>query len=79
MSLDRQSLVPIVIEALKGGGGSARMRDIARFIWENHERELRASGEFFFVWQYDLRWAGDTLVRQKKIKKGPPNGTWHLI
>lgn len=54
------------------------MRDIAKFIWENYRTELENSGEFFYVWQYDLRWAGDALVKQRKIKKGPPAGTWHL-
>jgi hypothetical protein len=55
------------------------MRDIARYIWDNFEDDLRKSGEFFYVWQYDLRWAGDALVRSGKIRKGPPPGTWHLI
>lgn len=76
--LKRQSLLPIILEALGESGGSARMRDIAKYIWDNHQAELKQSGEFFYVWQYDLRWAGDALVRQRKIKKGPPQGVWHL-
>lgn len=77
--LDRSGLLPIIVAALKSSEGTARMRDIAKYIWDHHEKELRQSGEFFYVWQYDLRWAGDALVRQRVIRKGPPAGTWHLL
>lgn len=77
--MNRASLPPIIVDALVAAGGFARMRDIAKYIWENYEQELRASGEFFYIWQYDLRWAGDLLVRSGRIKKGPPNGVWHLV
>ena len=76
--MNRQDLVPVVIDALKDAGGSARLKDIAKFVWDHHENRLRRSGDFFYSWQYKLRWAGDSLVRSGKILKGPPVGTWHL-
>jgi len=68
----------LVLEALEANGGSATIVQVGRHIWDRYRTQLEASGDFFFVWQYELRWAGDSLVRQNKIKKGPPAGVWHL-
>ena len=29
--------------------------------WQTHESELPASGDLFFTWQYDIRWAAQHL------------------
>lgn len=50
-----------VHECLKKLGGSARIVDICKCIWEIHEAELRQSGDLFYTWQYDVRWAGVRL------------------
>lgn len=50
-----------VVEALKAHGGAASILDISKHVWTHHERELRESGDLFFTWQYDLRWAGQVL------------------
>ena len=76
--LNRNALVPLVIEALQAHGGSARIHEIGKHIWENYESDLKRSGDFFYKWQYELRWASDQLVDQRKIIKGPPRGVWHL-
>lgn len=77
--LNRDGLKPLVVEALRSFDGSARMRDVAKFIWDNYRDELESAGEFLYVWQYDLRWAGDALVKEGKLRKGPPSGTWFLL
>jgi hypothetical protein len=67
------------LEALQANGGSATIPVIGRYVWDTYRTELERSDDFFYVWQYEMRWAGDQLVRQKKMKKGPPAGTWHLV
>lgn len=79
MSLDRSSLAPLIVEALRTHSGSARIHEIGKYIWDNYESELRSSGNFFYKWQYELRWASDYLVHQNTIRKGPPKGVWHIV
>lgn len=57
----RDDLCEWVIEALRANNGRARIVTICRHIWENHEKELRRSGDLFYTWQYDMRWAGQKL------------------
>ena len=56
-------LVDWVQAALKSAGGSASLLYVAKYIWENYELELRNS-DLFFTWQYDMRWAANTLRRR---------------
>ncbi|MGP3723887.1 hypothetical protein [Cereibacter sphaeroides] len=78
MSL-RSDLVPIVEAALVTLGGSARIKDIAKYIWLNHEPRLRAAGDDFYVWQYEMRWAGQALVKAGRMTKTAPVGVWRLL
>lgn len=58
-------------------GGKGSIVDICRHIWENHEAELKASGDLFYTWQYDMRWAGQRLSDDRKLD--PPSGRlWRL-
>lgn len=50
-----------VIDALRDLGGEAHLTAVARHIWEHHESELRTSGDLFYTWQYDMRWAAQRL------------------
>ena len=76
----RESLMGWVIDALQSRGGSARIADISRHIWEHHEQELRKSGDLFYVWQYDMRWAGQRLQKERRMRKGKDadHGIWFL-
>lgn len=69
-----------VIEVVTAAGGSARPIDVAREVWARHEQELRASGDLFYSWQYDLRWAAQRLrdAGRLKPKHGERRGTWDL-
>jgi len=73
----RETLQSWVIEALSLGGPST-VAQIAKHIWEHHEAELRASGDLFFTWQYDIRWAGQVLQLKGKLLKGGQGRTWRL-
>ncbi|MCF8483983.1 MAG: hypothetical protein K9G71_02135 [Rhodobacteraceae bacterium] len=58
-----------ILDALHSLNGEAHLTKIAQYIWDNHESELRASGDLFFTWQYDMRWAGQALQQAGKMKK----------
>ena len=57
-----------IVDALGAFGGSASLVEICRQIWEQHETELRGSGDLFFTWQYDTRWAAHRLRVQRRLK-----------
>jgi hypothetical protein len=69
-----------IVEALQAHGGGARLIDVCRFVWENYEDELRASGDLFYSWQYDIRWAATNLRHAGVMKAAEisPPGIWEL-
>ena len=74
----RADLPDWVLEALQELGGSAHAVDVARVVWCRHEIDLRASGDLFYTWQYDLRWAG-TKLRKAGLLRGNERGErWAL-
>ena len=76
----RDDLQDWICEALRSSGGSAKYVNVAKFIWQNHEQDLRASGDLFFTWQYDMRWAANLLRKQGLLKQvaASPKGVWVL-
>lgn len=54
----RNDLPDWIVEALRGLGGAGTIVEISRAVWDRHEDDLRESGDLFYTWQYDLRWAG---------------------
>jgi len=73
-------LVDWLVEALDDLGGSARIADVCRHVWEHHERELRESGDLFYTWQHDIREAVFHLRISGRIRgaKESPKGIWEL-
>jgi len=64
-----------VIEAIEACGGSAHHVEVAKHIWANHREDLEASGNLFYTWQHDMRWAADHLRRDGKLLPKPkPKG-----
>lgn len=57
----KADLIEWVVPALKSLGNSGTVTDVCRVIWAEHEAELRDSGDLFFTWQYDVRWAAQKL------------------
>lgn len=74
---DRQKWVE---EALRANKGSAYIVDVARSIWSEHEADLKVSGDLFFTWQYDMRWAANQLRRNEIMVSvdDSPRGVWQL-
>lgn len=73
----RDDLKEWVTDALKALGPST-VPTIAKHIWDNHESELRTSGDLFYTWQYAMRWAGQILQNEGKLSKKGPGRTWIL-
>jgi len=69
-----------VRKAIHDQGNRASIIAVAKHIWANHEADLRSSGDLFFTWQYDMRWAANRLRRQGIMKpvEMSPSGEWEL-
>ncbi len=78
--MDKAVLVDWVLEAVTKLGGRATVLDVARHIWAQHEADLRRSGDLFYTWQYDYRWAATKLRQSGKLKaaEDSPSGYWEL-
>jgi hypothetical protein len=67
-----------VFQAAAALGGKASVIDIAKHVWDNHENDLRASGDRFYKWQYEMRWAAKTLRDEGRFASAEdsPKGIW---
>jgi len=77
----KADLMDWVLEALEKLGGSAEVVEVSRQVWRDHERDLASSGDLFFTWQYDLRWAAKRQrdLGNLKLSEGRrPHAHWEL-
>ena len=51
----RADLIDWLLEALTFLGGKSQIVPVCRYVWDNHEAELRNPDEIFYTWQYDIR------------------------
>lgn len=79
--LHKEDLQRLVKEALESADGSANIVSIAKYIWSRYETELKESGDLFYTWQYDIRWAANELRRKGIIKdaESSQRGIWELV
>jgi len=77
----RKDLRKWLTEALEANNGSASIVEICKYVWEKYENELRRSGDLFYTWQYDIRWAATQLRKEGIIRAADlsPKGIWELI
>ena len=47
-------------EALREFNGRGNIVQVCKYVWEEYENDLRASGKLFYTLQYDIRWAATT-------------------
>lgn len=76
----REKMKAWVVEALKAHGGKAKIPQVAKHIWDNHENDIKQLGTILYTWQYDVRWAAQVL-RDKGILKpvhGRKDLPWEL-
>ena len=80
MAARKSDLMGWVVEALTGLGGSGHVVDVCREIWRAHEADLRDSGDLFFTWQYDVRWAAQKLRNSGVLEavNGDRSGLWTI-
>jgi hypothetical protein len=80
MMATRSDLLDWVHRAVKENGGSATLVQVAQHIWRHHESDLRRSGDLFFTWQYDMRWAATKLRELGKFRSADVSarGQWEL-
>jgi hypothetical protein len=65
---DRTDLDEWVLDAVRETGGVATVLEVAKAIWAARENDLRNSGDLFYTWQYDMRWAADRLRKAGRLK-----------
>lgn len=77
---DRYALKGWVLEALRQLGGAGSIVQVCQRVWQMHEAELRASGDLFYTWQYDIRWAAQYLRNEAYLKSvnGDRRSLWEL-
>lgn len=75
----REMLLGWVTDALRELGGSASVRDASKAVWNKHSDELGRE-DFFYTWQYDIRWAVQALRRKGVLMtvEESPRGKWVL-
>ena len=80
MRVGKEHLQTWIIEALSTSQGHGTIVQISKFIWDRHEQDLRDSGDLFYTWQYDLRWAANSLRRNNFLCSAEisPAGIWEL-
>lgn len=64
---NREDLKDWVFRAVYECGGRTKVVEVARYIWKNHEQELRRSGDLFYTWQYEMRWAAQKLRNEGRL------------
>lgn len=77
-----KSDLPELLEAtLVELNGSGTILDVCKMFWKEHEEELRSSGDLFYTWQYDIRWAATTLRKEGVMKDASlsKTGVWELL
>lgn len=76
----KKELKDWIIEALKANNGRATLLEICKYVWANHEDDLKHSDDLFYTWQYDIRWAATSLREGGKLLPASksPRGVWEL-
>lgn len=74
----KEDLASWVVEAVVAHKGQATIVEICKYVWEHHEKELRESGNLFYTWGYDIRWAGQWLRDNEYLqpKEANARGVW---
>ena len=57
----KQDLQEWLVSALKALNGRGTIVDVCKQVWMSHEAELQRSGDLFYTWQYDIRWAATQM------------------
>lgn len=77
----RQDLPSKLEITLRLIGGKGTIVEVCETFWNKYQEELRNSGDLFYTWQYDIRWAATELRKSKKMKSAElsERGVWELV
>jgi len=72
---------PMVVAALEYHGGMATLVQVAKYILENYEDDLKAAGDLYYRWQYVMRWSATHLRHDGRMvpAKDCDHGVWVLL
>lgn len=78
--MTRNDLPRMLEETLKSINGRGSIVEVCKEFWKKHENELKESGDLFYTWQYDIRWAATELRRSNILKAAEDSqkGVWVL-
>lgn len=79
LMVDRSVLRDWLIEALSSLGGSASVLDVSKEVWRSHRGDIERSGDLFYTWQYDLRWAATALRKEGLLAMNGRGAPWRLM
>tara|TARA_B100001964_G_C13830327_1_gene421312 strand:+ start:323 stop:589 length:267 start_codon:yes stop_codon:yes gene_type:complete len=79
--IGKKDMICILVDALEFLQGKGTIVQVSKVIWENYNKELKSSGDIFYTWQYDMRWARHKLQKEGKLDTHMVNGRsiWELI
>lgn len=79
--MTKDMLPDLLYDMLQGMGGRGAIVPVCKKFWAKHENELKNSGDLFYTWQYDIRWAATTLRKTGRMidAKVSPSGVWEII
>ena len=62
-------------------GDRTNIVDVCKYVWQQHQQELLDSGDLFYTWQYDIRWAATELRKTKRMKAADQSlrGIWEIV
>ena len=79
--MTKEMLPDLLYSVLRDMGGHGSIIGICKQFWCKYENELKNSGDLFYTWQYDIRWAATALRKTGRMKDAnlSPNGVWEII
>ena len=78
--MNKNNLPNLLKATLAELGGRGTILQVCKKFWAKNEESLRNSGDLFYTWQYDIRWAATKLRKagiMKDVSSSDP-GVWEL-
>ncbi len=78
--MNRYDLPDILYSSIKALGGQTDIINVCKYVWEHYKIDLEHSGDLFYTWQYDIRWAATELRKTGRMKATEisPRGIWEV-
>ena len=79
--MTRYDLPDILYKSLEEMGGQASIIRVCKHVWEKYKTDFQHSGDLFYSWQYDIRWAATELRKTGRMKPAEtsPRGIWEVV